>query len=85
MLRGEFEPGTIVKHFKRDMFNAEGKEYLYVVIGTATDVNTGTEEVVYRELSGDRKLWMRDHDEFYSPVDKEKYPQAKQFWRFEDN
>ena len=38
--------------------------------------------VVYKTLYGD-KTYIREFNEFMSPVDKEKYPNIKQYWRFE--
>ena len=38
--------------------------------------------VVYKTLYDD-KTYIREFNEFMSPVDKEKYPNIKQYWRFE--
>jgi len=38
---------------------------------------------VYRQLYGDNKLYIRPLDMFLSKVDKEKYPNVKQEYRFE--
>ena len=38
--------------------------------------------MVYRQLYGDGGLWIRPLEEFLSPVDREKYPDADQEFRF---
>ena len=64
----------IYKHFK-------GNYYIVEDIGTYSE----TEEplVIYRALYGSTKLWIRPLKSFLSEVDKEKYPNAKQKYRFE--
>lgn len=68
----DFQPGDTVQHFK-------GGFYKIVAIGT----NTETEEkmVVYRSLK-DQRVWIRPYDMFISKVDREKYPNADQSYRF---
>jgi hypothetical protein len=39
--------------------------------------------VVYKALYGDGKIWVRDYEMFTSKVDKEKYPDVTQEYRFE--
>ena len=39
--------------------------------------------MVYRQLYGENKLFIRPLDMFASLVDKEKYPDVKQKYRFE--
>ena len=55
----------------------------------AFDSETNNDEnmrklVVYEALYGDHKIWVRDYDMFLSKVDKEKYPDVKQEYRFEE-
>lgn len=64
----------IYRHFKGDS---------YLVEDVAHDSETGEEVVVYRKLYGDGSLWVRPKAMFLSPVDREKYPEATQHWRFE--
>ena len=64
----------IYKHFK-------GK--YYIVEDVALDSETLEEVVVYRQLYGEHKLFVRNKEMFLSKVDKEKYPCVTQEYRFE--
>lgn len=77
-------PGTIVSHFKRDFQNwPDPNQYLYQIIGIAKHSETREELVVYRALYGDGGLYCRPKQMFLSPVDRNKYPDASQTFRFE--
>ena len=67
--------GGRYRHFK-------GKEYR--VEGTALDSETGATLVLYRQMYGENLLWARPLEMFLSPVDREKYPDVKQQFRFEE-
>lgn len=74
------EVGNVYKHFKGN---------LYEVIAIAYDSETNNETeprklVVYKALYGDGKVWVRDYDMFVSKVDKDKYPDVLQQYRFEE-
>ncbi|NFO34260.1 DUF1653 domain-containing protein [Clostridium botulinum] len=69
----EFKTG-IYRHFK-------GREY--EVINIAIHSETREKFVVYKALYGDFKTFIRPYDMFMSKVDKEKYPDIKQKYRFE--
>jgi len=64
----------IYKHFKNKY---------YIVEDVAFHSETQEEYVVYRRLYDDNSLWIREKQMFLSPVDKVKYPDVKQKWRFE--
>lgn len=64
----------IYKHFKGDY---------YLLEDIATHSENGEKYVIYRMLYGDNNLYIRPYDMFFSLVDKEKYPEVKQKYRFE--
>ena len=73
--------GSIYKHFKG---------HAYKVIEIAYDSENYNEEnpeeskmVVYQNVE-DGKCWVRPYSMFNSLVDKEKYPNIKQEYRFEE-
>ena len=78
--------GDIVQHFKREMLSDEEREtnkYLYEIIGSALHSETLEPMMVYRPLYGDGDMYVRPLEMFLSEVDREKYPDVKQKYRFE--
>lgn len=73
-MQERMQPGDIVRHFK-------GNDYQILMF--ATDSETREPLVVYRALYGERGVWVRPREMFFSPVDRKKYPDAKQTYRFE--
>ena len=69
----EVQINHVYKHFKGNY---------YLVVDIATHSETKEQYVVYRQLYGDGKLWIRPLEMFLSEVDREKYPDVKQKERF---
>lgn len=77
-------PGMVVKHFKRDEeLHKWNNKYLYKILTFAEHTETGEMFVIYQALYGDHKTCARPYDMFMSKVDKEKYPEVEQEYRFE--
>lgn len=57
--------------------------YLYRIVGEAKHTETDETLVVYQALYGNFQMYVRPISMFLSPVDRVKYPQAKQAFRFE--
>lgn len=75
--------GDIVKHFKREWVNQETSEYLYKILAFASHTENEEKLVIYQALYAPYKTCARPYDMFMSEVDREKYPEAKQKYRFE--
>lgn len=66
--------GMTVRHFKGGV---------YIIVGVATHTETDETLVIYKALYGKRETYARPIDMFLEKVDKTKYPDAKQEYRFE--
>lgn len=70
----ELKKNGIYKHFKGDY---------YLVEDVAIHSETKEKYVVYRSLYGESELYIRPYEMFLSKVDKEKYPNVEQEYRFQ--
>lgn len=75
--------GDIVRHFKREWVSPDTSEYLYKVIAFAQHTETGEQLVIYQALYAPFKVCARPYAMFMSEVDREKYPDIRQKYRFE--
>lgn len=75
--------GDIVRHFKREWVSQETSEYLYKVIAFAQHTETGEKLVIYQAMYVPFKICARPYAMFMSEVDREKYPEIRQKYRFE--
>lgn len=64
----------IYRHFKGDY---------YMIEDVATHSETREKYVVYRALYGDTNLYIRPYEMFFEKVDRQKYPNVEQEYRFQ--
>lgn len=82
-LKRDIYVGNIVQHFKREWVSSDTSEYLYKVLAFARHTETGERLVIYQALYAPFKVCARPYAMFMSEVDREKYPDIRQKYRFE--
>lgn len=73
-MRDNPRPFEIYRHFKGNQ---------YQILTLAKDSEDGRPMVVYQALYGDYTVYVRELSQFMSPVDRAKYPDVAQTYRFE--
>lgn len=76
-------PGDVVQHFKRELVGYKETQYLYKILSFAEHTETGEKLVIYQALYPPFGVWARPWGMFMGPVDKNKYPNSHQLFRFE--
>ena len=79
----EFKIGDIVRHFKNEYVSENSSEYTYKIVAFARHSENNERLVVYQGLYPPYKTCARPYEMFISEVDREKYPNVKQKYRFE--
>lgn len=72
-MRNKIKSGQKYRHFKG---------IIVIIICIAKDSETLKEKVVYKD-EDTNEIWVRDKDMFLSLIDREKYPNINQTYRFE--
>lgn len=83
VLSRDIQVGDIVQHFKREWVSPNTSEYLYKVLAFAQHTETGERLVIYQALYAPFKVCARPYAMFMSEVDRKKYPDIHQKYRFE--
>ncbi|MFR5856210.1 MAG: DUF1653 domain-containing protein [Bacilli bacterium] len=71
-MKRKVKVNSLYKHFKG---------HIYKVIAIGKDCEDESLKVIYQNIET-KEIWIRDYDDFISLVDKDKYPEIKQKYRF---
>ena len=71
--------GATYKHFKGNLYKV-----IDIVNDSSSEGPDFKKIVIYQALYGEGTKWARSYEEFISLVDKKKYPDIKQKYRFEE-
>lgn len=77
---------NIAEHFKKEMVGKRYRHFkggIYIVTDIAVHSETAGLMVIYKTFDEPSLVWARPLSMFLSEVDKNKYPDAKQEFRFE--
>lgn len=74
-LRNIPQAGEIYRHFKGKLYG--------VIASPVFHTESGEKFVCYKALYGDYRCYVRPLEMFMSKVDRDKYPEAPQTYRFE--
>ena len=74
MKREDVKENTLVRHFKGGY---------YRIVGIAKDTESDKDLVIYSPHNASELMYARPLDMFLSKVDKTKYPDVRQEYRFE--
>lgn len=79
-----FRHYDIVRHFKREEIDDQDDlVYYYKILGKGYYTENNEHVMIYQALYGPETIFVRPYDMFMSRVDKGKYPNIKQKYRFE--
>ena len=73
-MKRKIKVNSLYKHFKG---------HIYKVIAIAKDSEDLSLKIVYENVET-KEIWIRNYNEFISLVDKTKYPEVSQKYRFEE-
>ena len=74
----EIKENTMYRHFKGNVYKV-----LYIAYDAENDINGQMEKMVVYKSNHDGKILVRSYNNFIEKVDKQKYPNATQEYRFE--
>lgn len=82
-MNGRLQKLDFVQNFKRETVSQESAKYLYQILDIAYHSETQEKLMVYKALYEPYGTWVRPYDMFMGEVDKVKYPEILQKYRFE--